>query len=204
MSKIVNSVVKGYFFGALGVSAMHVVESFEKLGLNDGEQYLTPFAIDGIAVLGLVLRSTKWSTHTRKMGLRLQLGAGTLSLAANVYAGSSLGGRIFGVLTVALFLVAEAVKGRMETRASELARAKALAEKAQADAEAAEEAAKRDARNASARNRRQAAKTPAPKVKAAPRTRKSAGKSQTSIADVMATLPAAPVSPAPSGAWTTA
>lgn len=159
MSRTVNTVVKGYFFGALGLSAMHVIETFEKLGLNDGEQYLTPFAIDGIAVLGLVLRSERWSTETRKDGLKLQIGAGSLSLAANVYAGSSLGGRILGVMTVVLFLVAEAVKSRMETRAAETARAEAIAEAARIEAEALAEQAAREARNAAARNRRQAAKT---------------------------------------------
>ncbi len=159
MSKTVNLVVKGYFYGALALSASHVISSFEKLGLTDGEQYLSPFAIDGIAVLGLVLRGAKWSTDTRKMGLRLQVGAGSLSLAANVFAGSSIGGRVLGVMTVALFLVAEAVSGKMETREAEQAKIDAKIEEARLAAEAEAEAQAREVKNAAARARRQASKT---------------------------------------------
>jgi hypothetical protein len=156
---IVKGIVKGYFFGALGVSAFHIIQTFEKLGLNDGEQYLTPFAIDGIAVLGLIMRSERWSTSTRKIGLRVQVGAGSLSLAANVFAGSSLGGRILGVMVVGLFLLSEWLGDRMETRADEIAQAEAFAQVEALAAQQAEETAKREAKNAAARARRQATKS---------------------------------------------
>jgi hypothetical protein len=158
-TRIVKGIVKGYFFGALGVSAMHIISAFEKLGLNDGEQYGTPLAVDGIAVLGLVMRSDRWSTDTRKIGLRVQIGAGSLSLAANVFAGSSLGGRILGVMVVGLFLLAEWLGDRMVTREEEQAKAQAAADAIEAERIAKADQEKREAKNAAARARRNAAKT---------------------------------------------
>jgi hypothetical protein len=156
---IVKGIVRGYFAGALALSATHTIHSFEKLGLDTGEQYVTPLAIDGIAILGLIMRGEKWSTDTRKIGLRIQIGAGALQLAANVYAASSTGGMILGVLVVALYLLAEWLSGRMVTRDSELA-AEALAEALSiARAEEARVQAEKDARNEAARVRRQAART---------------------------------------------
>lgn len=155
---VVKGIVRGYFGGALALSATHTVHSFEKLGLDTGEQYVTPLAIDGIAILGLIMRGEKWSTDTRKIGLRIQIGAGSLQLAANVYAASSTGGMILGVLVVALYLLAEWLSGRMVTRDAELA-ALALAEAeriALAEAEKAE--AEKAAKNKAARDRRAAKK----------------------------------------------
>lgn len=156
---IVKGIVRGYFAGALALSATHTVHSFEKLGLDTGEQYVTPLAIDGIAILGLIMRGDKWSTDTRKIGLRIQIGAGSLQLAANVYAASSAGGMILGVLIVALYLLAEWLSGRMVTRDSELA-AEALAEALRiAREEEARLQAEKDRKNEAARIRRQANRT---------------------------------------------
>jgi hypothetical protein len=156
---IVKGIVRGYFVGALALSASHTVHSFEKLGLDTGEQYVTPLAIDGIAILGLIMRGDKWSTDTRKIGLRIQIGAGALQLAANVYAASSTGGMILGVLVVALYLLAEWLSGRMVTRDAELA-AEALAEALEiARAEEARIAAEKAKKNEAARLRRAANRT---------------------------------------------
>jgi len=78
-----------------------------KLGLTGWEAWSAPFIIDGIAIMGMVMRGDEFSTHTRKIGFRVQLGMGLASLAANVFAAHSLGGIIFGVAVVAVFVLAE-------------------------------------------------------------------------------------------------
>ncbi len=62
------------------------------------------------------MRSEAFSNDTRKMGFRLQLGAGALSLACNIFAGATLGERAYGVLVVSLFILAEIVSGRIQGR----------------------------------------------------------------------------------------
>lgn len=156
---IVKGIVKGYFFGALGFSAIHIIHAFEKLGLTTGEQYATPAMIDGIAIIGMVMRSEKWSANTRKIGLRVQIGAGSLSLAANVFAGSSLGGRIVGIMIVGLFLLSEWLGDNMVTRAAELAALAVAEAETIAEAEAHRLQEEKDKRNAAARARRSANRT---------------------------------------------
>lgn len=134
---------KGYFFGAMALSAAHTVHSFEKLGLNDGQQYLTPLAIDGLAFFALGLQGKRYGDSTNKIGLRLQIGAGVAQLAANVFAASSIGGLILGLLVVGIYLMMEMIGPRIKTRAEQ--------EAAEAAAKAAIE---RETANAKARARR--------------------------------------------------
>jgi hypothetical protein len=138
-----GAISKGYFFGAMAVSALHTVHSFEKMGLTTGEQWLTPLAIDGLAFFALGLQSKRYADGTNRIGLRLQIGAGIAQLAANVYAASSLGGMILGLLVVGIYLLMEAIGPRIKTRAAQ------EAEEATAKAEA-----ERIAKNAAARARR--------------------------------------------------
>jgi hypothetical protein len=145
---------KGYFFGAMAVSAIHTVHSFEKMGLNDGQQYLTPLAIDGLAFFALGLQSKRYSDDTNKIGLRLQIGAGIAQLASNLYAASSTGGLVLGLLVVGIYLLMEAISPRIKTRAAQEA-AEALAEAERiAEAEAAKIQASRIAKNEAAKARR--------------------------------------------------
>jgi hypothetical protein len=137
------AISKGYFFGAMALSAIHTVHSFEKLGLDTGEQWVTPLAIDGLAFFALGLQSKRYADNTNKIGLRLQIGAGVAQLSANVFAASSIGGMVLGLLVVGIYLLMEAIGPRIKTRAEQ--------EAAEAAAKA---AAEREAQNAKARARR--------------------------------------------------
>jgi hypothetical protein len=66
-----------------------------------------PFLVDGLAVLGLIGRSSKFAASTRRAGLVLTLGAGWLSLTCNIMPGHNLGQQLYGVLVVAGFIATE-------------------------------------------------------------------------------------------------
>lgn len=125
--KIVKLIVRLYFLGALIASAAHIITSANKLGLTGIQAYSTPALIDGIAVIGLVMRSAQFSVRTRKIGFRVQMIAGLLSLTANVFAGDNAGERIYGVMIVALFIFSEWLSDQIES--AEVDRARELAEK---------------------------------------------------------------------------
>lgn len=139
--KSVKGIAKVYFFGAIAISFIHLVAAAHKGGLNGYEAYTVPVMIDGIAIIGLVMRGTEFSIATRKIGFRVQIAAGALSLLGNVFAAHNLGGAVYGVAIVALFLLAEWLSDKIES--------------AEVDQEA-QEAEKRAARNLQARQRRQA------------------------------------------------
>ncbi len=121
----IKAIVKSYFIGALSISFMHVIEAWHKLGLTGWQLWTTPAGIDGIAIIGMMMRSDAFSTSTRQLGLKLQLGAGALSLVCNVYAGDTVGERVYGILIVVLFILAEWVSSRIESRQVEHAREQA-------------------------------------------------------------------------------
>lgn len=154
-----KAITKAYFFGAMAVSAVHTIHSFQKIGLHTGEEYFTPAAVDGLAFFGLSLQSGKYSDATNRIGLRMQIGAGIAQLAANVFAASSAGGMLLGVMIVGIYLLMEAIGPKLKTRAAVEAEEAAAKAKAEAEMAALAEAAARESRNAAARNRRQAAKT---------------------------------------------
>lgn len=142
---IVKAIVKAYFLGAIAVSFAHIIAASHKLALNGWQAWTTPFAIDGIAIIGMVMRSERWSDETNRLGFRVQVTAGLLSLACNVFAGNTLGERIYGVIIVGLFIFSEWLGGKLVTRASVEAEAKAAAEAAEAARVAAEAEAKKAA-----------------------------------------------------------
>ncbi len=113
--RIIKAIVKLYFVAALTGSFIHIVTAAGKTGLHGWEMWSTPFLIDGIAVIGLVMRSDEFSKHTRKIGFRTQMGAGLISLIANVYAADSAGGMILGVAIVGLFLFSEWLSDNITT-----------------------------------------------------------------------------------------
>jgi signal transduction histidine kinase len=130
-----------------------------------------PGFIDGLAMLGLLGRSARFAPSTQRAGLALMTGMGSLSLACNVYAGHNLGQRLYGVLVVTVFVVAEwyAMKLRpapapvvtVSERRSEAAKRgalKAQQTKAQKAAEALKAQAECDAKSAAARERRRLAR----------------------------------------------
>lgn len=113
--KIVQTIVKLYFVGALAGSFVHIIAAGEKLGLSGWESWSTPFMIDGLALIGMVMRSADFSASTRKLGFQVQMVMGAFSLVANVYAAKNIGGVIYGVMIVALYIASEAIAERMES-----------------------------------------------------------------------------------------
>ena len=150
--KTVKAIVKGYFAGALTGSFIHIVTSAEKMGGHGVEAYATPFMIDGLAVIGMIMRSEDFSERTNKIGFRVQCVTGLMSLAMNVYAAKSLFGVLFGIAVVACFILAEYLGGVIESREvdkreenAKKAAAAAAAAQAIIDAEAARVQAEADA-----------------------------------------------------------
>lgn len=151
--KIVQAIVKLYFVGALAGSFVHIISAAEKLGLSGWESWSTPFMIDGLALIGMVLRSEDFSQATRKLGFRVQMVMGAFSLIANVYAAKNIGGVIYGVMIVALYIAAEWITDRVES--SQVDRDRETAIKRSEAALKAAETRKRNARTAKARNTRE-------------------------------------------------
>lgn len=117
---VVRIIVRAYFVGALVMSFMHIVEASHLLGQSGWKSYAWPFMIDGIAVIGMVMRSESFSTRCRKIGFRTQLVAGLLSLVANVFAGQTLGDRIQGFAIVVLFVFSEWLSDQIESHEQEI------------------------------------------------------------------------------------
>lgn len=132
---IVKWIVKAYFFAAIAASFTHLVTAAEKGGLAGWEMWSVPFLIDGIAIIGLIMRGNEFSKATRKIGFRVQIGAGVLSLAGNVFAAHNIGGAVYGVAIVALFLLTEWLSDHMQSVDIDKA-AEAAAKKAEAVAKA--------------------------------------------------------------------
>jgi hypothetical protein len=150
-----KTIVWAFVAGSLIVSFTHIVTLFGMLGLHGWQAAAAPLYIDGFAMLGLLGRGRRFAAATRKAGLRMQIAATLVSLAANVVAGTSPGGRIFGAMVVIGYVLAERF-------ADQLAPAEADAAAAEAD-QAADEAAKRSAaaKKGAATRKANAAKVPA-------------------------------------------
>lgn len=132
-------IAKSYFILALVVSFLHLVHAGFKGGLT-WESYLIPFMVDGIAMMGMLLRGEEFSSRTRKIGFRTQIIAGVLSLAGNVYAAHNVAGIVMGTAVVSLFIFAEWLTDQIESVEVETARKvaeEAAAKKAEAIAKAA-------------------------------------------------------------------
>lgn len=140
---IVRVIVKLYFLAALAGSFTHIVEAAFKIGLTGWEAWSTPFMIDGLAVIGMIMRTEAFSIRTRSLGFRVQVICGLMSLTANVYAAHNLGGVLYGVGVVALFLAAEWLTGQLESAEADRQR-----EAAEKRSQAASKAAATRKRNA--------------------------------------------------------
>lgn len=110
---VVKSLVLIQAIGAAVISFMHIVEVGQRYGLG-WQSWIAPFLIDGFAILGTIGRSAGFAEATRRVGFRLMLGAGAVSLACNVLAGTNAGQRVFGVLVVAGFVTAEWYATKLE------------------------------------------------------------------------------------------
>lgn len=146
---IIRTIVKLYFVAALAGSFMHIIEAAHKVGLTGWEAWSTPFMIDGLAIIGMVMRTESFSQATRKLGFRVQVIMGCFSLVANVYAAHNTGGIIYGIAIVALFIAAEWLAERLESAQADKAR------EAQAKrSEAARKAAATRKKNAATKTRK--------------------------------------------------
>ena len=118
MNKVsmMKGITKLYFVGALTGSFIHIVTSAHKLGGEGIEAYATPFMIDGIAVMGMAMRSEDFSKRTNKIGFRVQCITGAMSLSMNVYAANSLFGILFGIALVGMFVFSEWLCDQIEGR----------------------------------------------------------------------------------------
>lgn len=144
MSKVmlIWIIVKAYFVAALAGSFTHIVEAAQWLGLTGWEALIVPFLIDGMFIIAMVLRGETYSTRTRRIGLRVQVAMGSLSLAANIVATRTVGGVLLALLLVGGMIFSEwlADAQQMKTakaEAAELAAAEAAAAAQRAAAEAA-------------------------------------------------------------------
>lgn len=118
---IAKLISRGYFLLALVVSFLHLVHAGFKGGLT-WESYLIPFMVDGIAVMGVMLRGEEFAKRTRKIGFRTQIAAGMLSLAGNLFAAHNAGGMVLGAAVVVLFVFAEWLTDQIESAEAEAAR----------------------------------------------------------------------------------
>ena len=103
---IVKFVVLAFMAGAAGISFGHIVDVSITLGLT-WESYTVPAFVDGLAILGLIGRTSKFDRSTNRAGWVLILTAGTVSLGANILAGDNLGQQLYGGLIVVGFGLAE-------------------------------------------------------------------------------------------------
>jgi hypothetical protein len=104
---LVTAIVRLYMLGALAISFSHIITAASLLQLHGWQAYTTPFFIDGFAVLGMIGRSHRFEQTTRRSGFRLQMAAGALSFACNIFAGHTVGERLYGALVVVGFVVSE-------------------------------------------------------------------------------------------------
>lgn len=155
----VTFVVTAILLFVLFVSRDHITHAAHMIGL-DGYQAETLFVlIDIVALVGKVLTMKYFAKSTRKIGLRLLIAAGTLSLACNVFAGNNFGERLYGAFIVILFILLEQVVTRIKPAASVTAAATRAANRAAAPAAPVLTPAQRGAQTRKA-NAAAAAKTP--------------------------------------------
>jgi hypothetical protein len=102
----INVVVWLFMLTAIAFSTSHIIETSHRLGLTF-EAFAVPVFVDGIALVGKLSMLPRFSRRFRRSGLKLLMFGGILSLAANVYAGHTIGQKAFGVLVVAGFMILE-------------------------------------------------------------------------------------------------
>lgn len=127
----VRLIVKAYFVTALAISFSHFIHAFNKLGLYGFGAVSMPIAIDGLAVVGMILQGKDFSKATNKIGKWMQLICGTISLSVNIFSGWGAAGAIIqGITWVTIYMVLEVVVGKIQPASidTEAANAAAVAE----------------------------------------------------------------------------
>jgi hypothetical protein len=190
---IARTIVLGFAIGCLYFSFDHTIHLAHMLGATGTQAYTAPAFVDGFMLLGRLGMSAKFDAATNKIGRRMMVVGALISLAANIAAGQTLGGRILGAAVVIGFLVTEWYAGKLKP-------APAPAPTVTPDEQAAIDlAAKRSAAARKAAETRKANQAAKPTRK--PRTRKPAAAKTHPVAAIQALTPQqindAPVSPAP-------
>ncbi len=108
-----KTIVNMFMIGAAAISFSHIVDVATTAGLT-WEAWTVPFFVDGIALLGKIGRSKRFTETTQRAGLYLMGFGGLLSLGANVAAGDNLGQQGYGVLVVVGFVLTEWYAGKLE------------------------------------------------------------------------------------------
>lgn len=133
-TKVIKAIVKLYFVGAVAASFTHLMHASEKLGGNGWETIAAPVAIDLMFIVAMVLRSEQYASDTRRIGFRLMLVMGSISMAGNIYAGSSAFGYIFGAMLPSFLLMSEWLITKIRTAKQEQAAERDAAAIAEAEA----------------------------------------------------------------------
>lgn len=154
-----KTITVGIALLAMVISYTHIVDLFQGLGLAGWQAYAAPIFIDGFGLLGLLARGQSFAAETRKLGKTFQVTATLVSLVANVMAGHTVGGQVFGAMVVLGYIAAETLAERMVS----VEAAQATTAKATRSAAATKAAATRKAN---------AAKAPATRKPATTRTRR--------------------------------
>lgn len=117
----INVVIWIFLVTAAAISFSHIVESASALGL-DWQSWLAPIFVDGLAIVGKVSMIERFPEPFRRSGRKLLMTGGTLSMAANIYAGHNWGQRGWGVLVVGGFMLLEHHAGKAAGAVAELAK----------------------------------------------------------------------------------
>jgi hypothetical protein len=107
---IVRAIVRGYFLAALYGSFHNLIHAGYKAGMG-ADSPAVPWMVDGVAVLGILMRHPTFSAHSRKVGMCLIAFGASLSLVGNVFAASNAGQAGFGAALVGFYLVGEILSG---------------------------------------------------------------------------------------------
>lgn len=190
--------VKGIAFGMFGtgiaLSVTHIYDLFHgMLGAATVTAAAMPLFIDGLQVIGKLMRGESFAAETRKVGFRVQVLGALLSLAANVIAGHALGDKIAGVVLVGGYILAEKLAEIIRPVTEDAAVI------AQAAATAKSQAASNRARKAAATRKANAAKKAQAEADRKERAKLARLAKQAEIKELDAQFAAAaaPVSPAP-------
>lgn len=186
----VRTIIWFLMLTAIGASYTHIVHLFNIWGLFGWQAWIAPAFIDGFALLGLIGRGRSFAPETQRVGLKIQISATGVSVIANVWAGETTGARVFGVLVVAGYVLAEIYGGHMRPAATKAELAKA------AKSESAKQAAITRAANKAEADRKAAERKERTKLA---RLAKQAEMASTEMASIERTFAStvAPISPAP-------
>lgn len=127
---VVVSLIMAY---ALFVSRDHITHVAHLIGLTGYQAETLFILVDIPAIVGKVLQTKYFAASTRKVGKRLMIASGIVSLGCNVASGWFSGGygpAGYGVFVVAMFLIMENVVTKIKPAAAVTARKNAAAGKA--------------------------------------------------------------------------